>query len=173
MTSPGPSAQEGSAEAALSPGASHTVTSGVLRKCLGLGLILVVAINVVNATFRYLFSWSLAGADELMVYLLIVVVMGSSVVLLRQRDHISVSLLVFRITVRQRTWLFRLHDFLALVVCSTVAFASWQFVQRLASLDIKSMSLGVPMWIPHVVVLVGLIGMSLAALLSLLGRARS
>ena len=46
---------------------------------LGLMLLAVVAINVVNASGRYLFSYRLVGADELMVYTVIYVVMGWAV----------------------------------------------------------------------------------------------
>ena len=59
---------------------------------LGLVLIGVVLINVVNATGRYLFSASMTGADELMVFIMIFVVMVGAVLALAGRRQYLLEL---------------------------------------------------------------------------------
>ncbi|MEQ8701381.1 MAG: TRAP transporter small permease [Bauldia litoralis] len=130
---------------------------------LGVLLIVVVAINVVNASGRYLFSYSVVGADELMVYTIILVVMAGAVLALARRDHINVNLVPSYARGRWRHALHVINDLAALAATVYAANASWLYVERIARLDTRSMALGLPMTIPHSAVLAGFVGMALVA----------
>jgi len=135
---------------------------------MGLLLIAVVAINVANAAGRHLFSYSVTGADELMVYLVILLVMAGAVRALAQREHININLLPSYIHGRSRIALHILHDLIALAATLYTASASWTFVQKIMRLDTTSMSLGIPMSIPHSMVFLGFAGMAVVAFVCLL-----
>lgn len=139
----------------------------IVEWTMGLLLIGVVAVNVVNAGGRYLLSYTVTGADELMVYALIFVVMTGAVLALARRQHINVNLLPSYAAGRWRYALFILQDLVALAATAYAAKASWVFVQRIARLDTKSMALGIPMTIPHSAVLAGFAGMAIVALVCL------
>jgi len=127
----------------------------VLHRVLGVALLLVVAVNVSNASGRYLFGYSLTGTDELMVYTMVWVVMAGAVLSLAGRTHIAVDLLPTYTRGRLRHLVLLVHDIAALVACGYATWASWQFVTRLAGLGTTSMGLGIPMAIPHAALLGG------------------
>lgn len=139
----------------------------VIDWAMGLLLIAVVAINVANAAGRHLFSFSVTGADELMVYLVILLVMAGAVRALAQREHININLLPSYTHGRSRIALHILHDIIALAATLYTARASWTFVEKIMRLETTSMSLGIPMSIPHSMVFLGFVGMAVVALICL------
>jgi len=155
-----------------SAGAAARVGNAV-EWAMGLLLIGVVAVNVVNAAGRYLFSQAITGADELMVYALIFVVMAGAVLALAGRQHINVNVLPAYATGRRRYALYILHDLIALAATAYTAQASWAYVERIARLDTRSMALGIPMTIPHAAVLAGFAGMAIVALVCLIRDVRA
>ena len=139
----------------------QTVKS-VLHTVLGLALLVVVAINVFNATSRYLFGFSPVGTDELMIYGVIWIVMVASILSFFLRDHISVNLLPMYATGRARLALYVLHDAAAVLACGYATYASWLFIGKISRLGLTSMGLGLPMTIPHGAMLVGFGGLTIA-----------
>lgn len=135
-----------------------------LQNLLGIGLLVVVAINVANAGSRYLFGISPVGADELMVFLVIWVVMIGAVLSFFLRTHISVNLLPLYLRGRARLALFLVHDAAAVLACGYATYASWLFVGRISAIGVTSMGLGVPMTVPHAALLVGFAGLTLAGI---------
>ncbi|WP_193178550.1 TRAP transporter small permease [Oricola nitratireducens] len=135
---------------------------------LGLVLIGVVLINVVNATGRYLFSASMTGADELMVFIMIFVVMVGAVLALAGRRHICVNLLPSYATGRRLHFLYVVHDLIGLAATSYAFHASWLFVSKIARLGTKSMTLGIPMTIPHSALLIGFGAMAVISFVCLI-----
>lgn len=131
-----------------------------LHTLLGLTLLFVVGVNVVNATSRYLFGISPVGADELMVYVVIWVVMVAAILSLILRSHINVNLLPSYTTGRVRHLLHIIHDAAAILACGYATYASWLFISRISRLGVTSMGLGIPMTIPHAALLVGFAGLT-------------
>ncbi len=138
-------------------------TGQIAEWLLGALLLFVVAVNVVNASGRYLFGYRVVGADELMVYTIIFVVMGGAVLGLARRDHININLVPSYVSGRTRVLLFLIHDLAAFAATAYAARASWDFVERIARLDTRSMALGLPMTIPHGAVFAGFVGMAVVA----------
>ena len=137
---------------------------GRVEMLIGLVLIAIVMVNVVNATGRHLFGQGIEGADELMVFAMVFLVMGGSVCALALRSHISVNLLPSYLKGRKLHALSLVYDLLAIGVSAFAAYSSWGYVTKIGRLGTKSMSLGVPMWIPHSAVLAGFSVMFVVAL---------
>ena len=134
---------------------------GWLHTLLGLTLLFVVGINVVNAISRYLLGIAPVGADELMVYAVIWVVMIAAIISLILRSHINVNLLPLYTTGRVRHLLHVIHDAAAILACGYATYASWLFIGRISKLGVTSMGLGLPMTIPHAALLVGFAGLTI------------
>ena len=140
---------------------------------LGLGLVGMVLVNVANAVGRYSRQFSLVGADELLVYSMIWIVMLGAILAARQGDHLSINLLPSYLTGRAALALQVLTDAITAVVCAFVAWHSLDFVERIAALNQTSMGLGMPMVIPHAAIPTGFIGIALVtAMLAVVDGAR-
>ena len=151
----------------------HVRVGTVAEWVFGILLLAVVAINVVNASGRYIFSYRVVGADELMVYTIILVVMGGAVLALARGEHISVNLVPSYARGRWRPAVLVLHDLTALAAAGYTAAASWAYVTKIARLGTRSMALGIPMAIPHAAVLAGFAGMTVVAFVLLVRDVRA
>ena len=127
---------------------------------LGLTLIAMVVINVANAVGRYSGLFALVGADELLVYGMIWVVMLGAILAARNRDHLSVNLLPSATSGRPAAMLQIVIDVATVAVSVFIAWHSFVFIDRIAGLNQSSMGLGVPMVVPHSAIFVGFAGIS-------------
>jgi TRAP-type C4-dicarboxylate transport system permease small subunit len=141
----------------------------VLETALGLGLIAMVLLNVANAVGRYSGLPTLTGADELLIYAMIWLVMIGAVVVTRRRDHLAIDLLPQRIGGAAERLLVVAVDAATASVSAFVAWHSFVFVERIAAIEQTSMGLGIPMVIPHAAVTVGFAGMAISAVALLVG----
>ena len=127
---------------------------------LGLGLIAMVVVNVANAMGRYTGWFSLVGADELLVYGMIWIVMLGAILAARNRDHLSVNLLPTAMNGRTGAFIQVFIDLATVAVSLFISWYSFVFIDRIAALNQKSMGLGIPMVIPHSAILVGFLGIA-------------
>lgn len=130
---------------------------------LGVVLIAVVLINVANAAGRYLLRTSLTGTDEIMVFSMVFIVVVGAVLALARRSHIAIDLLPTYASARMKLALYVVHDLVALAATGYAAWASWSFVKKLARIGTESMTLGIPMTIPHSALLAGFVGMAVVS----------
>ena len=145
---------------------THTIASAV-RVLLGLLLLGMVALNVANAICRYAFGLVLTGADEVLVFSMIWMVMVGMILATVDRRHIALDFLITRAGPRQRVALTILHHAVLTGACAYAAIYCWAFVARVAAIGQTSMALGVPMAIPHAALFVGFAGTTIASLLLL------
>ena len=131
---------------------------------LGLGLIAMVVVNVANALGRYSGWFSLVGADELLVYGMIWIVMLGAILAARTRDHLTIDLLPHAVGPVAASAMRLLTDAATFAVCAFVARHSYSFIARIGAIGQTSMGLGIPMVWPHSAILVGFAGMALVAL---------
>src|SRR5260370_28028172 len=82
------------------------------RALLGTLLIGMMLLNVANAVCRYLFSVVLIGADELLVFPMIWMVMIGMILVTIDRRHIALDFLAYRLTPRARISLTMFHHLL-------------------------------------------------------------
>ncbi len=140
-----------------------------LRALAGLVLVAMVAVNVANAVARYSGAYVLVGADELLVFSMIWMVMVGAVVAVAERSHLNLDLLPLRLKGRARIALLVFQELVMAAACGYAAWQSLMFVLRIARLGQTSMGLGLPMAVPHAALLFGFAGMAVVALI-LAGR---
>ena len=140
---------------------------------LGLGLIAMVVVNVANAMGRYTGWFSLVGADELLVYGMIWIVMLGAILAARNRDHLSVNLLPTAMSGHLAATIQIFIDLATVAVSVFIAWHSLSFIERIAALNQTSMGLGIPMVIPHSAIFVGFAGIAaVTAFLTLVDLSR-
>ena len=137
------------------------------RVLLGMLLLGMVALNVANAICRYAFGVVLTGADEVLVFTMIWMVMVGMILATADRRHIALDFLVTRAGPRGRIALSILHHVVLTAACAYAAFWCWAFVARVAAIGQGSMALGIPMAVPHFALFVGFAGTTVAAALLL------
>jgi TRAP-type transport system small permease protein len=142
------------------------------RTVLGLLLIGMVLVNVVNAMFRYLFSLVMIGADEILVYAMVWLVMIGMILVTVDQRHIALDFLVNRLGPRSRIALAMFHNLIIAVAGAYTAVECLEFTRRVAEIGQTSMALGLPMVFAHSALVVGFTGTALAAaLLAISGAA--
>src|SRR5258707_15806529 len=103
------------------------------RALLGTLLIGMVLLNVANAVCRYLFSVVLIGADELLVFAMIWMVMIGMILVTIDRRHIALDFLANRLAPRPRLALTIFHH-LIIAIGAAYAFQSLEFARRVAAI---------------------------------------
>ena len=144
-----------------------------LRIFLGLGLITMVLLNVANAAGRYGGLPTLTGADELLVFGMIWIVMIGGILTTRDRSHLAIDLLPPMFGGRGQLILQIGTSVVTAVVSAFIAWHSWTFIDRIGAVGQKSMGLGIPMTVPHFAVLTGFAGTAMVSILLVAGDARA
>jgi len=146
-----------------SPARIEAGATAALRGLLGLGLIAMVLVNVANATGRYAGLPTLTGADELLVFAMVWVVMAGAILAARDRTHLSIDLLPRRLAPRPRLALTAANGVVTATVCGFTAFHGLAFVERIAAIGQTSIGLDIPMAVPHLAVFTGFAGIAVVA----------
>ena len=124
------------------------IASGVER-VLALALILGIVLNFTNGMGRYLTGFTLSGADEIEIYILIWIAFLGAAVVTWRRQHLRMDVLVNACPepVRKAVIVFETLALLAIAL-----FVFWQsllYVKRLYDFGAVSDIARVPTWIPH------------------------
>lgn len=133
------------------------------RALLGIVLLSMVVLNVANAVGRYAFGAVFIGADELLVFALVWLVMLGTILVTAEQSHIALDFIVSRARPRTVLLLKLLHHVVVAGACGYAATQSFAFVGRVSALGQTSMAMGIPMAIPHSALVVGLGGTALIA----------
>ena len=140
------------AEATMPPSAAPRIAraaASAARTLLGVVLLIMVAINVINAVCRYVFGIVFPGADEILVFMMIWLVMLGLILVTADRRNIALDFLASRLGPRSRLVLAVMQHAAMTVACAFATVQSWAFVIRVASIGQTSMALGLPVTIPH------------------------
>ena len=128
-----------------------------LRGAAGAMLIASVGINFVNIIGRYVFSVSIAWAEEAMLFLMIgCVFLGAGPVGYLGR-HIRMDVVVLALPPRARKFLEVFSDLVTIITCLMLALFAWPVVSMLAALDERSDTANIPLVIPQSVLPAGLL----------------
>jgi len=136
----------------------------------GAGLLLVMTAAVgYGVVLRYLFNRPQVWTDELVGYLLVVLVMAGAADVLRRGEHIGVDLVTERLSPKARR-LAEIWGMAAVVLVSgCLAAAGWELAEFSYSVGLFSDGyLEVPMWLPQAAVPIGAALLAIAALNRLL-----
>lgn len=120
-----------------------------VERVLALALIFGIALNFTNGMGRYLTGFTLSGADEIEIYILIWTAFLGAAVVTWRRQHLRMDVLVRACpeSVRKAVAVFE-----ALTLLAVALFVLWQsllYVKRLFDFGSVSDIAHVPTWIPH------------------------
>lgn len=167
---------ESEIETASPGGLVGRLGDAVCRICLivaALALLAIVTINVANVIGRYVFGSPFTWAEELMLFLMILMVFTAAPVAAWRGHHIRIEAFIDFAPIAARRWLIAIMAVISTLVLTIVAAAGYRIVAMLYLFDQRSDALHIPMWIPQAFLAGGLALMAVmfaAAVLS--GRTR-
>ncbi len=136
-----------------------------LERVLAVGLLLALSLNFINVIGRYLGGYSLNGAAEVEIYILIWITFLGAAFVSWRGTHLRMDVLIDACPPMIR-WLVGLFEMLLmLVIFSFVAWHSFKYVERIYALGAVSDIAGIPTWIPHSAITAGFGAMALIVLL--------
>lgn len=135
-----------------------------VQMALGICLMIAVVLNFANVVARYVFNTALFGIEEVQVYLIVAVAFLGTPVVMFRKDHLRMDALSYRFPRPIRRGLTRLELLTIVALCGFTAYQSYLYTSQMLSLDRKSDLMGIPMWIPHGAVALGLTVTALIAL---------
>lgn len=144
-----------------------------LETALAAALLAAVALNAANVVARYVFGQSITGADELQIYLMLVLAFFGSVVATVRRQHLRMDVLVRFFPRAIQRVLDGLEGIAAAVLCGFVCWISTQYALRIHQIGSVSENAHIPMWIPHGVVALAFAVLTVIGLLRLLPGGQS
>jgi TRAP-type C4-dicarboxylate transport system permease small subunit len=116
---------------------------------LALALIAAVCLNFVNVGGRYLFNYSLIGADEIAVFLMVGMTFFGTVAVTWHERHLRMDMLVRSFPQRVQTMVKVLERILLTVLAGLLVTVSSNYVIKMFALGSKSSNAEIPLWIPH------------------------
>ena len=152
------------------------VGDGIARICLAIaaiGLLCIVSINCVNVVGRYFFGSPISWAEELMLFLMVLVVYAGAVAVTWRNMHIRIDTLIMSLPIAAHRIANVFAPVVSIAVLVVVSLTGFQIVAMLQVFDQRSDALHLPMWIPQAFVTGGIGLMALLIVARLVtGRTR-
>ena len=139
---------------------------------LGLMLLMLMALGLYNIVSRYLFSKAILWADEISIFGIIAMTWLGVIVSSWRGTEIRMSIFADMLPARFRRWLDMAQEALIAGLTLWLAWLSWGYVSRLFAFGMKSDAAGLPVWMVHITVTIGLAGAGMIAILRLLHLVR-
>lgn len=136
---------------------------------LGLALIAMVALSIWNVFSRYVLGAAILWADELLVFAMIVLTWLGAIICAWRNFAIRMDILVDALPPKMRGALQLAQLVLVAAICLWAAWLSWGYVVRLFRFGMTSDAAGVPLWLVHGAITLGLFAMALIALVRFVG----
>jgi C4-dicarboxylate transporter DctQ subunit len=116
-----------------------------------LGLSIGVLLAFINVILRYAFDMSLTWAAELTNYLFIWSALFGAAYGFKQGAHISVTLLIEKFPPIATKSLLVFANFISIAYLGIMSYFGYELILLLKDFGEESVDLGIPMWIPHLV----------------------
>jgi TRAP-type transport system small permease protein len=126
-----------------------------LERVLALAFVIAVALNFANVVGRYLFGYSIVGADDVQIYIMVGMAFLGAAVVSWRRAHLRMDVLVQFFPAWLQTFLRAAELALVALLAGFVLVQSSSYAWQMYSLGRNSDNAGIPMWIPHGSVAVG------------------
>jgi TRAP-type C4-dicarboxylate transport system permease small subunit len=136
-------------------------------------LCVIVVINGANVVNRYVFGHAFSWAEELMIFLMILIVFAGAATVTWRNAHIRIELVTEFLPPAVRKIAAGVVGVAALIVLVVLDQVSFRIVSMLYAFDQRSLALEVPLWIPQGFVSVGLLLMAVMLVLRALCPPRS
>jgi TRAP-type C4-dicarboxylate transport system permease small subunit len=135
----------------------------VIELALALAFIMAVLLNFGNVVGRYLFGVSFLASDEVQVFVMVAMTFLGAVVVTRRNEHLRMDVLVQFMPAWLRFGLRLAEQILLLVLAGFVLSQSYFYASQMFRIGRRSDMAGVPMWIPHGVLVLGFVLIMLVA----------
>jgi TRAP-type C4-dicarboxylate transport system permease small subunit len=126
-----------------------------IERILALAFIVAVCLNFGNVVGRYGFGRSLAGADEIQVYIMVAMAFLGAAVVASRNAHLRMDVLVRALPSQMKTILRVTEAILLVVLAGFTLVQSYRYSAQMATIGRTSDLAGIPMWIPHGTVALG------------------
>jgi TRAP-type C4-dicarboxylate transport system permease small subunit len=146
---------------------------GTVQSICAALLIVAVVINCANVIGRYVFSYSFASAEEVMLFFLVAIVFFGSSVVAYEGRQIRMDILVHALPYKIRQWMDLAADVTAIVVSGILIVLGWPVIAMLAEFDQRSQAADFPLFIPQAAIPVGLALTILFLCVRVISRLRS
>jgi TRAP-type C4-dicarboxylate transport system permease small subunit len=143
----------------------------IIELALALAFILAVLLNFANVLGRYVLGYSLLGADEVEVFIMVAMTFVGAAVVSQRNMHLRMDVLLDMMPSPVRLLLKVVELLLLIVLAGLVLTQSVLYAQRMLAIGRTSDMAGVPMWIPHAMVALGFGLLLIVALRRLAGAA--
>ena len=142
----------------------------LLELALALALIVAVVLNFGNVVGRYGFGRVFFAADELQTYIMVYLAFVGAALASWRGVHLRMDVLAQRLPAPLRKLLLLIEALLVVVLAGLVTWVAWQYVTQMYSLGALSQTAQVPMWIPHLAMVLGFGLMAAIGAARLLGK---
>ena len=126
-----------------------------IERILALAFIGAVGLNFANVVGRYGLGRSIAGADEVQIYVMVFMAFLGAAVVSSRRQHLRMDVLVRFLPGRVQTALRFCEVALIVILGTFVVVQSWRYAAQMFALGRTSDVGDIPMWIPHGAVTLG------------------
>lgn len=116
-----------------------------------LGLSIGVLLAFINVILRYAFDMSLTWAGELTNYLFIWSALFGAAYGFKKGIHISVTILIEKFSPAIMKFFLLFANIISIAYLGLISYFGYQLVLMLQDFGEISIDLGIPMWIPHLV----------------------
>jgi C4-dicarboxylate transporter DctQ subunit len=140
----------------------------IARGCVviaAVALLAIVALNGANVVGRYFFGKPISWAEEVMLFLMVLIVFAASAAVTWRRAHIGIDLLVEWLPPVWGRIVTFTTGLIAVLVLGLTSFGSLEIVSTLYAFDQRSEALELPVWIPQSFVTIGFALMALMLIL--------
>jgi TRAP-type C4-dicarboxylate transport system permease small subunit len=127
----------------------------VIELALALAFIMAVLLNFGNVVGRYLFGVSFLASDEVQVFVMVAMTFLGAVVVTRRNEHLRMDVLVQFMPAGLRLGLRLAEQILLLGLAGFVVSQSYFYASQMFRIGRRSDMAGVPMWIPHGMLVLG------------------
>ena len=125
---------------------------GTINQTLAVvGLSLGVILAFINVILRYAFDMSLTWAAELTNYLFIWAALFGAAYGFKQGAHISVSLIIERFSPKVTKGFLIFANLVSIGYLGLISYFGYELILLLQDFGEMSVDLGIPIWIPHLV----------------------
>ena len=129
--------------------------SSVSNVLAAVSLLLITMVNVANVVARYIFASPFAWAEELMIYLMILIVFAGCVTATWHQIHIRIDILTVLLKPRLQVTTNVVVTAVGFVALALIIKASLVSIERLYRYEQLSLALEAPLWIPQSFVSIG------------------
>ena len=126
-----------------------------LELVLALAFCFAVVLNFANVIGRYIFNYSLHGADELQVQIMIAMAFLGAAVVSWREQHLRMDVLVRYMPQGAQTALRVFEALVMVLLAGFVLVQSTNYTYQMFKIARASDALGIPVWIAHSLVVIG------------------